>query len=292
MMLGRPLLQYFCSECNTLLTETDKLIDFISSSEECPKCGSLLSKTLKRQTSERYSSSNKTASLLIPPKFQTASRLIFDIEKIDSILKLGIGECICIVGKYSKILADRLCINALLPESHGGFGSHNVIIIDAGNSSDVYQCVNFARQYGFDIKDILRKIIVSRPFTIYQLANLVTYELPRVMREFDTKLIIISDILRMFLDDPQVKVGESRRLIKKITNTISQFSSNTSVIVSLSSDLPSAYSQMLFPSFDKYMQITNGKSNGVVLVQVKSRKKEDCRIIQLQQRDLQIIPQR
>jgi len=30
----------------------------------------------------------------------------------------------------------------------------------------------------------------------------------------------------------------------------------------------------------------------VVLVQVKSRKKEDCRIIQLQQRDLQIIPQR
>src|SRR5207245_1596062 len=143
MTLGRPLLQYFCSECNTLLTETDKSIDFISSSEECPKCGSLLSKTLKRQTPERY---------------------------------------------------DR-------------------------NSSDVYQCVNFARQYGFDIKDILRRIIVSRPFTIYQLANLVTYELPRVMRKFDTKLIIISDILRMFLDDPQVKVGESRRLIKKITNT-------------------------------------------------------------------------
>jgi len=290
MTLGRPLLQYFCSECNTLLTETDKSIDFISSSEECPKCGSLLSKTLKRQTPERYDS-NRTASLLISPKFQTASRLIFDIEKIDSILKLGIGECICIVGKHSKILAERLCISALLPESHGGFGSPNVIIIDAGNSSDVYQCVNFARQYGFDIKDILRRIIVSRPFTIYQLANLVTYELPRVMRKFDTKLIIISDILRMFLDDPQVRVGESRRLIKKITNTISQFSSNTSVIVSLRSDPPSAYSQMLFPSFDKCIQITNGESNGVVLVQVKSRKKEDCGIIQLPQRDLQIIPQ-
>src|SRR6266705_1071208 len=192
MTLGRPLLQYFCSECNTLLTETDKSIDFISSSEECPKCGSLLSKTLKRQTPERYDS-NRTASLLISPKFQTASRLIFDIEKIDSILKLGIGECICIVGKHSKILAERLCISALLPESHGGFGSPNVIIIDAGNSSDVYQLV-----------------------------NLVTYELPRVMRKFDTKLIIISDILRMFLDDPQVRVGESRRLIKKITNTIRQ----------------------------------------------------------------------
>jgi len=292
----RPLLQYFCSECNTLLTETDKSIDFIRSSEECPKCGCLLSESLKRALTLQQDNSNPTASLLFPPKFHTASRLRFDIEEIDSILKLGISECICLVGNHSKILIERLCISALLPESHGGFGSPNVIIIDAGNSSDIYSCVNFARQYGLDIKDILKRIIVSRPFTIYQLANLVTYELPNVVRKFDTKIIIISDILRMFLEDLQVRVGESRRLVKEITTSIRQLSTNTLVIVNLRCDPPSEYSQMLLPSIDKCIQITNGESDNRLFVQVNNRntshKKEDCKIIQLQRRDLEIIPHR
>ena len=85
----------------------------------------------KRALTPQQDNSNPTASLLFPPKFHTASRLRFDIEEIDSILKLGIGECICLVGNHSKILIERLCISALLPESHGGFGSPNVIIIDA-----------------------------------------------------------------------------------------------------------------------------------------------------------------
>jgi hypothetical protein len=95
-------------------------------------------------------------SLLFPPKFHTASRLRFDIEERDSILTLGIGECICLVGNHFKILIERLCINALLSERDDGFGSPNVIIIDAGNGCDIYGCVNFARQYGLDIKNILK----------------------------------------------------------------------------------------------------------------------------------------
>jgi hypothetical protein len=291
MAHGRSLLQYFSSECSTRLTETDKSIDFIrSSSEECPKCGCLLSKSLKKAPTSQQE--NPTASLLFPPKFHTASRLRFDIEKIDSILTLGIGECRCIVGNHSKILIERLCISALLPESHGGFGSPNVIIIDAGNSCDIYGCVNFARQYGLDIKNILKRIIVSQPFTIYQLANLVTYALPTIVRKFDTKIIIISDILRMFLDDPQVRVGEARRVIKEITNSMGQFSSDTLVVVSFHRTLPYPYYQMLFPHFDKCIRISNGKSDGSFFVEVNNRKKEDSRIIELQQRDLEIIPQR
>jgi hypothetical protein len=142
----------------------------------------------------------------------------------------------------------------------------------------------------------LKRVIVTRPFTIYQLANLVTYELPNVVRKFDTKIIIISDILRMFLEDPQVRVGESRRLVKEITTSIRQLSTNTLVIVNLRCDPPSEYSQMLLPSIDKSIQITNGESNNRLFVQVNNRntshKKEDCKIIQLQRRDLEIIPHR
>jgi hypothetical protein len=49
-----------------------------------------------------------------------------------------------------------------------------VIFIDAGGgkSSDIYQCVNLARQYyGMDIKKVLQSTVVTRAFTIYQLAD-------------------------------------------------------------------------------------------------------------------------
>src|SRR5262249_16635589 len=106
-----------------------------------------------------------------------------------------------------------------------------VIIIDAGNSSDIYSAVNFARQYGLDLKDMLKRIVVSRPFTIYQLANLVTYELLKAVQKFDAKTIIISDILRMFLQDSQTRIKDATRMIKEIINSLRQLSNNASVIV-------------------------------------------------------------
>jgi hypothetical protein len=67
----------------------------------------------------------------------------------------------------------RLCVRALMSKRQGGFESTNVIFIDAGNNSDVYQCVNFARQYGLDKEMVLHSILVTRAFTIYQLADLL-----------------------------------------------------------------------------------------------------------------------
>jgi hypothetical protein len=46
---------------------------------------------------------------------------------------------------------------------------------------DIYQYVSFARQYGLDIKKFLQTIVVSRMFTIYQLANTIIYELPKII---------------------------------------------------------------------------------------------------------------
>jgi hypothetical protein len=154
-----PVLRYFCSICNTPLMETSKSIDIIrSSGEECPKCGSLLSKSLKRKQVSQYQrdKSNSTTAACTQ-RFHTVSRLNFDIKKIDSVLAFGIGECISLIGNYSKILIERLCIRALLSERHGGFGSPYAIIIDAGNSSDIHSSVNLARQYGLDLKDMLKR---------------------------------------------------------------------------------------------------------------------------------------
>ncbi|MGA9152810.1 MAG: hypothetical protein WBZ36_19715, partial [Candidatus Nitrosopolaris sp.] len=87
--------------------ETYKSIDIIrSSGEECPKCGSLLSESLKRKPVSQYQRDNSNSttlasSLLCTQRFHTVSRLNFDIKKIDSVLTFGIGECISLIGNYS-----------------------------------------------------------------------------------------------------------------------------------------------------------------------------------------------
>ena len=137
----------------------------------------------------------------------------------------------------------------------------------------------------------MKRIIVSRPFTIYQLANLITYELPDVIRKFETKIIIISDILRMFLEDAQVRI-EARPIIKEITISLRKFSNDTSVIVSLNCTPPSPYSQMLLPRFDKCIQVINDEFDGRLIAEIGYRKKKESKIIRLQQLDLEIIHQR
>jgi len=91
----------------------------------------------------------------------------------------------------------------------------------------------------------MRRTVVSRAFTIYQLVALITNELPKVVRRFDTKVLIIRDMLRMFIDS-QIRIDEARPPIKEITNSLPR---DMSVIVSLSR-VPSQY-KILFPCFDR-----------------------------------------
>jgi hypothetical protein len=84
-----------------------------------------------------------------------------------------------------------------------GEGYTKIIAIDAGNCSDVYRIVDLARQYGLQIKKVLQNIIVSRAFTIYQLAHLVIDELPKIIERlsFDRKdyIIVIYGLLHLLI---------------------------------------------------------------------------------------------
>ena len=145
MWFGRQPSQCICSECGLLLKEREKYIDnniimSSSSSEECSKCGSLLSKTLKRIK-----------------------------------LKSAVEE-----QQQSNIIIRSHGLSSL---------SSSLIFVDTGegNSSDIYQCVIFARQYGLGIKKLLQSIIVSAAFTIHQIANIIIYHLHNVIQQFNAK---------------------------------------------------------------------------------------------------------
>jgi hypothetical protein len=136
--------------------------------EEYPYCGASLADTLTTATTKQQQRTIIEHKKLPAPKIQTAYDLLnaqfkFDIPKIDSFLQLATSGLLFIVGyKEANLILARLCVRALLPVKYGGLDSPYVLVIDAGNKSDIYQTVNFARQYGMDFRQVLNRIIVTR----------------------------------------------------------------------------------------------------------------------------------
>jgi hypothetical protein len=242
-------LQYYCSNCNTTLGESIENINAIQLIEPCPECGSLLSQSLQRrpvvkQVRQEY-------------VFQSASkfpRLCFDIEKLDSVLHfLRPGQVIGISGKKSQYLIERLCVRAQMPKRFGGLDS-NVILVDGNNRSDVYLCIEFARQYGLKVDDVLSKIISSRAFTIHQLASLVINILPSMIKQYNAKIVVISDILGMFVNDPFLDLSEAKIIVKEIASAISKLED---VLVILSMYRTSPFDEIISQECDELVTISD-----------------------------------
>jgi len=165
-------------------------------------------------------------ALLELPKFKTAleyrDKFTFGHEKIDSILELHLGHMMGIFGetKYSNALATRLIVRSLLPRNHGGVNAEKVIVIDADNSSSPYLYVDIARQYGMHHSKVLRNVVVSRQFTIYQLTNTIIYDLPRRVQIHKPKVILISGLLNQFYQDPYVNNAEAESLVSQIVTAL------------------------------------------------------------------------
>jgi hypothetical protein len=125
------------------------------------------------------------------------------------------------ISRVTNLILTRIFISSLLPKRHGGLCKRNlnsnVFILNEVNSTDVYQFVDFMKQYGLDIKKTLQKIIVSRVFTIYQLIHFLVYELSKIIRKYNINLVVIPDLLEMFIQDPQLRMKEAKSLIRKLS---------------------------------------------------------------------------
>jgi hypothetical protein len=168
----------------------------------------------------------QTQDLLEVPKFKTAlefrDRFTFGIDKLDSKLQLHLDDMIGIFGgtRYTNALTTRLVVRSLLPRNHGGINAENVIVTDADNSSNHYLYVDIARKYGMHHRNVLRRVMVSRQFTIYQLAHTIIYDLPKRIQLHKSKIIVISGLLDQFYQDPYVNIAEAERLVSKHSNSI------------------------------------------------------------------------
>jgi hypothetical protein len=191
-------------------------------------------------------------NLLEPPKFKTAleyrDRFTFGIDKLDSKIQLHLNDTIGIFGetRYTNALATRLVVRSLLPRNHGGINAENVIVIDADNSSSPYLYVDIARQYGLHHRNMLRKVIVARQFTIYQLTNTLIYDLPKRIEIHKPKIIVISGLLNQFFQDLYINIAEAERLVSQIVTALHKIKDVFVILTSHMTD-----NQIEFPSLSR-----------------------------------------
>lgn len=274
-MQSIPLSQYLCSECGCVLRETAEDIEISSVKEECPSCGTVLAQSLKKRT-------NEPKPLQQLPRLQTAYDLLrfsFGVEKLDSLMRLGSAGSLCIVGHKANLILTRLCVRALLPARFGGLDSPYVMVVDAGNKSDLYQTVNFVRQYHMNINNTLDRIIVNRPFTIHQLKRLITTQVPKDIQHYQFKIIIIPGLLDLF-DDPNIKKKEAKRVIERIMKSVQSLSEKTLVVTSVQDG---KYANLVVPSSEKCIIMRKDKDNRLSLALNKRQN------INLTERELKII---
>lgn len=139
------------------------------------------------------------------------------------------GDFAVIYGSSSvQSLTALLCVRAQLPKQIGGLGS-SVVFIDGGNTFRLYQITRLAQAHQLNPKQVLDKIYISRAFTAYQLTALIMQKLQYAVKEFDAKLVIVSDITEFFLDK-DLTDDEAQRVFNQITTYLSNFAYENQII--------------------------------------------------------------
>ena len=70
-----------------------------------------------------------------------------------------------------------------------------------------------------NIKSTLNRIKISRAFTIYQLTNFIVNEISVLIKKDSINLIVIPDLLKMFLQNPETDIEEIQNIFKAIEKT-------------------------------------------------------------------------
>jgi len=158
-------------------------------------------------------------------------KLTHGIKELDEFLGgFEPGFFIVLYGsRLCHTLSELLCVRAQLPNEIGG-SSSSVIFVDGGNSFDPYAISFFSQLHNLDPKATLENIFVSRAFTAYQLTSLIFEKLPEALGKFGSRLIVVSDVTRLFLD-PDVPKTEAQDVFNRLTLYLSDFASKNGVVV-------------------------------------------------------------
>jgi len=176
------------------------------------------------------------------PKFISAQKLLEEKlilefsnndknKKKRQTIELTIGDIACFVKPHSDFVCDTI-IRGIFPKRHNGLQSPTVYVLVTDNKFDFYNITEIADKKYMILDKVLKKVIVRRMFTIYQLAHFLIIDLGKDITKYKSKLLIITG--DFFLSDPQITKHDKDWLypqmiqaIKKIKDSIILFFSPT-----------------------------------------------------------------
>ena len=201
--------------------------------------------------------------------------LSFGIQSIDQTFQgFKLGDFAALYGHHiCKTLIFRLCVRCQLLTEKGGLGS-SAIYVDGGNSFNPYEISAIAREFDSDPRSTLERVFISRAFTAYQLSAIVLETLEDAIKHYKSKLILISQITSLFLDQ-DVPTKEALEIFQKMTFRLADLALKRNVIVvaTYSSDEHSrrqaVLESILLGKADKPARFTEDK--GILQLSVKNR---------------------
>lgn len=159
------------------------------------------------------------------------SCLSFNIANIDDLFPgFALGNFAILYGSSTVLpLSMLLCVRSQLPYQLGGLET-NVIFVDGGNTFRLYDSSYIAQLHKLNPWEVLERIYVSRAFTAHQMTSLVLDQLQNAIGKYNSKLVIISDIARLYLDK-DVPKREALEVFNQLTIYLSKFAERNRVLV-------------------------------------------------------------
>jgi len=161
-------------------------------------------------------------------------RLTLNIENVDALFPgFMLGDFAVLHGSSSiQSLLSSLCVRAQLPYQLGGLET-NVLFVDGSNSFRLYDVSAIAQSFELDPGKVLGRIFVSRAFTAYQLISLVFEQLQYVIKKYNSKVVILSNLAQLFLDN-NVPKKEAEAVFLQLTAYLANFAKKNRVILVVS----------------------------------------------------------
>lgn len=182
------------------------------------------------------------AQNIIAKPISSHAVLLFNMQNIDGLFPgFILGDFAVMYGLPQVLtLSLLLAVRAQLPCQLGGLESC-VAFVDGGNTFRLYRVSRLARLHHLRPRDVLRRIFISRAFTMHQMTSIILDSLEEVIRKYDARLVIISDFQGLYLDK-DIPLEESKEVFSQVTSYISEFAKRKNTIV-LATCLPHYYSR-------------------------------------------------
>ena len=162
---------------------------------------------------------------------QQTSLFSLNMQQVDYLFPgFAAGDFAVVYGSQSiEYLTSVLCVRAQLPRELGGLNSY-VLFIDSGNTFNKHQINRIIQKQHLNQKQALARIHISRACTAYQMTTLIMEHLKNIIKEFNAKFIVISDITGLFLSE-DIPEEEVCRVFSQITAYLQKFARENQLII-------------------------------------------------------------